>query len=376
MRSRSNRDISTVLLSSLLALGAASPALADGCTCLGDFNGSGMVDGNDLGTLLGLWGSSNPLADFDGSGLVDGGDLGTLLGMWGPCSGPANDACSNATLISPGSYAFCTNYATTDGPTLPASACGSASQVHNDLWYLFAPLSNGTMTVSTCSSAEFDTVIAVYSGVLAGMAPCPTDGIGLSTFVGCNDDASGCSSFSSSITVNVVAGKVYRIRVGGFNAMARGAGTLTLSFTQPGDSCATAIVANNVPTTVTIVGNTSDNSVQALPTQCTGANPGRAEWITYTCTCFGVTTISTCNPGTNFDTMLNVMTYEFDGNCWSTFEECNDDWTSLTACQLDGLYRKSFVQFVTFPGQVLRIAVSGYNGASGAYELTIHRDCN
>ncbi len=54
--------------------------------CTADFDHSGTVDGDDLGTLLGFWGTtSGSPADLNGDGLVDGDDLGTLLGQWGPC---------------------------------------------------------------------------------------------------------------------------------------------------------------------------------------------------------------------------------------------------------------------------------------------------
>jgi hypothetical protein len=52
--------------------------------CEGDLDGSGTVDGADLGLLLGAWGGPGA-ADLDGSGTVDGADLGLLLGAWGPC---------------------------------------------------------------------------------------------------------------------------------------------------------------------------------------------------------------------------------------------------------------------------------------------------
>lgn len=48
----------------------------------GDLNGDGVVDGADLGILLGAWGTDDPFADLNGDGEVDGADLGTLLGMW------------------------------------------------------------------------------------------------------------------------------------------------------------------------------------------------------------------------------------------------------------------------------------------------------
>ena len=53
--------------------------------CLADINGDLIVDGADLTTLLGLWGTSNPVGDLDGNGQVDGADLTILLGLWGAC---------------------------------------------------------------------------------------------------------------------------------------------------------------------------------------------------------------------------------------------------------------------------------------------------
>ncbi len=49
---------------------------------LGDLNGDGVVDGTDLGLLLGGWGSPGA-SDLSGDGTTDGTDLGLLLGNWG-----------------------------------------------------------------------------------------------------------------------------------------------------------------------------------------------------------------------------------------------------------------------------------------------------
>lgn len=53
---------------------------------LGDVNGDGVVDGADLGFLLGAWGECPAegacAADFNDDGAVDGIDLGLLLGNW------------------------------------------------------------------------------------------------------------------------------------------------------------------------------------------------------------------------------------------------------------------------------------------------------
>ncbi|MFO0962075.1 MAG: hypothetical protein U0625_04125 [Phycisphaerales bacterium] len=52
--------------------------------CPADLDGNGVVDGADLGRLLGNWGGTGG-GDIDGSGVVDGADLGLLLGAWGAC---------------------------------------------------------------------------------------------------------------------------------------------------------------------------------------------------------------------------------------------------------------------------------------------------
>lgn len=54
--------------------------------CRADLNGDGVVNGADLGLLLGAWGTSDPCADLNNDGLVNGADLGILLGAWGPCT--------------------------------------------------------------------------------------------------------------------------------------------------------------------------------------------------------------------------------------------------------------------------------------------------
>ena len=52
----------------------------------GDLNMDGFVDGLDLGTLLGSWGTTTTpdMGELDGTPPVDGLDLGLLLGAWNP----------------------------------------------------------------------------------------------------------------------------------------------------------------------------------------------------------------------------------------------------------------------------------------------------
>ena len=73
-----------------IATGTSADANLDGIpddcvACPADLDDNGAVDGDDLGIMLGAWGTSNPIADLDDNGVVDGDDLGILLGAWGPC---------------------------------------------------------------------------------------------------------------------------------------------------------------------------------------------------------------------------------------------------------------------------------------------------
>jgi hypothetical protein len=56
------------------------------CDCPIDFNGDGVVDGEELTYVLGSWGTDDPVADLNDDGIVDGADLNIILGNWGTCS--------------------------------------------------------------------------------------------------------------------------------------------------------------------------------------------------------------------------------------------------------------------------------------------------
>jgi len=47
-----------------------------------DINGSGSVDGADLGLVIADWGTASPRSDLNRDGSVDGADLGLLLAAW------------------------------------------------------------------------------------------------------------------------------------------------------------------------------------------------------------------------------------------------------------------------------------------------------
>ncbi len=379
--------LSTVVLASTLALvpanGRNAPTKEVGggvagavCACTGDINASGTVDASDLALLLGGWGGSGA-GDLDGNGSTDAADLALLLGAWGPCaSAPANDLCQNSIEIGEGPTAFCTLGANTDGPAYAAgSSCvefGYAN-VYGDVWYTYSPLGDGDLTLSTCGS-DFDTRLAVYGTVFPGTIGCPGGQISLVGLLGCNDDDAACG-FASKLTVPVKAGHQYKIRVGGFNGFT-GTGVLSLSFLSAGSSCLHAIQLNDVDG-LTVYGTTVDNDAGADLSPC-GTNDTVGEWYSFESTCGGpnaTMTISTCNDGTDFDTVVSVWKQGLNG-CTSQFIDCNDD-TNTATCQLNGFPRKSRVTFYTEPGAIYMVRVAGYQGAKGHFGLSFTADnCN
>jgi hypothetical protein len=134
---------------------------------------------------------------------------------------PANDDCADAFDIGLGDTPFTNVGATVEPP-------GVCAQFGRDVWFRFESTFNGVLRVRTCSDADFDTVIAVYSGC----------GCGSFTLLGCNDDATNCVDGRSRLDVTVQAGECYRIRLGGFQAQ-EGIGVLTLSVPN-GENAASA----------------------------------------------------------------------------------------------------------------------------------------
>ena len=62
--------------------------IPDACQCTGDLNRDGLVNGSDMGIMLGFWGPTGsvfPQSDINRDGSVDGADIGLLLANWGPC---------------------------------------------------------------------------------------------------------------------------------------------------------------------------------------------------------------------------------------------------------------------------------------------------
>ena len=77
-------------------------------------------------------------------------------------SPPANNGCANAAEIYLGTTPFSTVDATTDGQSHPE--CSFDGQTYYDVWYTFTAGCSGTLVVSTCNTADYDSDLVVYFG--------------------------------------------------------------------------------------------------------------------------------------------------------------------------------------------------------------------
>ncbi|MDP7030560.1 MAG: proprotein convertase P-domain-containing protein [Phycisphaerales bacterium] len=128
---------------------------------------------------------------------------------------PNPDDCHQAFDLPNGQWDFSTLEATTDGAA--HDQCDFDGQTYHDIWFRYTACGDGGLTVSTCDAADYDTDLVLYETSCQG------------SMLACNDDASGCSGYTSEVSVNVTEGEVVIIRVGGWNEGDQGTGTLTIA---------------------------------------------------------------------------------------------------------------------------------------------------
>ncbi|MFM7480340.1 MAG: hypothetical protein ACKO4V_04320 [Planctomycetota bacterium] len=160
-----------------------------------------------------------------------------------PATGaPANNCATSATTVSgsvDSNVNFNTANATTDGPDHPGATCQSGSDIlAKDVWWKIVPERSGALKVSTCGSVSFDNKLAVYN---LGTDPAAFDYNELAgALVGCNDDGVDCNTtstppttYASELTVTVVAGRTYLIRLGAYADGDSGSGVMRVTVPAP-----------------------------------------------------------------------------------------------------------------------------------------------
>jgi Zn-dependent metalloprotease len=185
--------------------------------------GSGQMDVAFVGGGGGAVENCTNGVDDDGDGLIDCEDPDCATD---PACIPAapGDECASASVAVFGSNPVDTTTATQSADPFGSNTCpGTAlGQMTSDIWFSFTPVESGDYTISTCDSINFDSDLVVYSGNCGSLIQ-----------VACNGDAAGCAGFTSLVEMTMTAGTEYFIRLGGWNDVASGTGTLEIGATTP-----------------------------------------------------------------------------------------------------------------------------------------------
>lgn len=214
----------------------------------------------------------------------------------GPETAPANDAFSAAQVISgsTGSVAGTNVDATKEaGEPDHAGDTGGAS-----VWFTWTAPATATIGFDTCTSTDFDTLLAVYSGSEAnGLVP-----------IASSDEACGSQS---RLRFDAVAGTTYRVAIDGYNLYGQvAAGSFTLTWGPPPPPPANDAFA----AATTITGSSGSISGTNVGATEEAGEPDHADipgdasvWYRWTAPSSGRVLLDTCS-GTDFDTLLAVYT--------------------------------------------------------------------
>jgi hypothetical protein len=183
--------------------------IADGAP---DDNGNGVLDECEGACCL-----CSSCQDLDPNECAaQGGDFAGLgiLCADVTCSILGNDLCTNAQLlpsVSHQSIPVDNTCAGTDGPD--PVACDNGTQPFGaDIWYHYVAPCDTDMTVSLCDTTDYDAIMEIYGG--GPECECPSQG---APQLACGDDTCGVGGGPPELTIPVVAGACYTIRVGGWS---------------------------------------------------------------------------------------------------------------------------------------------------------------
>ncbi len=181
------------------------------------------------------------------------------------------------------------------------------------------------------------------------------------------DDGAGTPPVSLTFQVTASIAAIGELFVNGFESGDTTGWSSTTGQAPPGipgDTCTTAINYSGG----TLMGSLLNNTASGTTDSC-GTGNTIDEWVSYTATCNGTVTVSTCHAGTDLDTILSVRP---QAGCEMLASEiaCNDDAAGAPVeCDLEGLNRKSTATFAATAGVDYVFRVSAFNDSSGTYEI-------
>ncbi|MBP8239958.1 MAG: hypothetical protein KAX50_08355, partial [Saprospiraceae bacterium] len=270
------------------------------------------------------------------------------------CFDSNNTTCNSANTIVCGQ----TVTGITSGSPQQVSECSTLLNTAPGLWYRYTSNYNGPVIVNTCNNGtDFDTKIGIFTGSCGNLV-----------CVAGNDDMpiGACTAFGTAarIVFDATQGTEYFIYITGYNHWSGSFYlTLTCHEASANTTCATAdaIVCGQ-----TVTGTTS-GSPQQVPECGTPLNTAPGLWYRYTASQAEFVTVTTCNPGSDFDTKIAV----FRGSCDTLTCIGGNDDDGASGCELFNANRFSKVNFIAAAGTTYYIYVTGDNTHIGTFQLSL-----
>lgn len=156
-----------------------------------------------------------------------------------PLASLPGDDCATPIGLGSGFGTFAVDLTLATTSVVPSAACGpfGTNVMDHDLWFCWTSNVTGPVVVSTVGYANFDSMLAVYSG-----CACPT-----AAPLACNDDA--CGTLQSFVTFTATAGANYAIQVGTYPGANAGTGAFEIG------------PPSTLPVTCTYDDGVSENSI-------------------------------------------------------------------------------------------------------------------
>jgi len=299
---------------------------------------------NTTGLISRLLNGTDPISSLTGKARAGRLNLAKALVSTNapPVVRPANDSFASASGVTGTSWTRTGSSVNATAETGEPSHAGQAAGF--SIWYNWTAPASGSVTISTAGSG-FDTVLAVYTG----------NAVGALTPVAANDNpASGGTA--AAVSFQTIAGTTYRIAVDGKGGTS---GSVTLvgnlaGATVTNDAFARATVVTN---SFTVTGANTGATREAMEPNHGGVSGGKSVWWSWTAPANGRLVVATA--GSSYDTVLAVYT----GSRVDQLRQvaANDD-----------VSRSDITSRVTISvraGTTYRIAVDGYQGATGSIRL-------
>lgn len=301
------------------------------------------------GLIRRLLSATDPVSSLRGR-VASGGRLNLARALQGsapapqPPTPPVNDAFASA--IAAGSSSWTMTGQNLNGTAEVGEPAHAGNAPSKSVWWVWTAPVSGSCNLRT-SGSSFDTVLAVYTGdQVAGLTP-----------VIANDNAAGGQT-DSAVLFQVRQGTSYRIAVDG-KLGASGDITLTCQTTPVGPSNDNFLAAGALTgSSFQAAGSNANATSEGGEPNHAGVSGRRSVWWNWTAPATGLLTLSTA--GSNYDTTLAVYT----GNSVNALSHLasNDD-------EVPGRIQSSRVGVAVVAGTTYRIAVDGYNGATGTIQL-------